>query len=162
MLLRLILSYLQNRKMILRFRNCNSNSKDLTWGCPQGTLIGVILYILYINPIGFPGEITLQVNDIMKTYWAQSWQNSRPSPSEHFSSFHSKLHQVYGRCNHTGSCRSEVIFGNQAGQVSSSPMVGKEWETPSKQQYIVTIRDRNCQTNKWWDTKLLGYWLYLG
>ena len=68
-LLRLILSYLQNRKMILRFRNCSSDPKDLPGGCPQGTLIGVILYILYINPIGYPGEITLQVNDIMKNYW---------------------------------------------------------------------------------------------
>ena len=68
-LLRLILSYLQNRKMILRFRNCSSDPKDLPRGCPQGTLIGVILYILYINPIGYPGEITLQVNDIMKNYW---------------------------------------------------------------------------------------------
>ena len=68
-LLRLLLSYLQNRKMILRFRNCNSSARDLPGGCPQGTLIGVILYILYINPIGFPGEITLQVNDIIKNYW---------------------------------------------------------------------------------------------
>ena len=68
-LLRLILSYLQNRKMILRFRNCSSDPKDLPGGCPQGTLIGVILYILYINPIGFPGEVTLQVNDIVNKYW---------------------------------------------------------------------------------------------
>ena len=67
-LLRIILSYLQNRKMILRFRNCSSIPKDLPGGCPQGTLIGVILYILYINPIGFPGEITLQINDLVKTY----------------------------------------------------------------------------------------------
>ena len=67
-LLRLILSYLQNRKMILRFRNCSSSPKDLPGGCPQGTLIGVILYILYINPIGFPGEITLQISDILKNY----------------------------------------------------------------------------------------------
>ena len=36
---------------------------------PQGTLIGVILYILYINPIGFPGEITLQVSDVLHKYW---------------------------------------------------------------------------------------------
>ena len=67
-LLRLLLSYLQNRKMILRFRNCSSLPRDLPGGCPQGTLIGVILYILYINPIGFPGEITLQINDIVKSY----------------------------------------------------------------------------------------------
>ena len=51
-LLRLILSYLQNRKMILRFRNCSSDPKDLPGGSPQGTLIGVIIYILYINPVG--------------------------------------------------------------------------------------------------------------
>ena len=29
----------------------------------------MILYILYINPIGFPGEVTLQVNDIVNKYW---------------------------------------------------------------------------------------------
>ena len=68
-LLRLILSYLQNRKMILRFRNCCSDPKCLAGGCPQGTLIGVILYILYINPIGYPGEITLQVSDVLHNYW---------------------------------------------------------------------------------------------
>ena len=68
-LLRLILSYLQNRKMILRFRNCCSDPLCLNGGCPQGTLIGVILYILYINPIGFPGEITLQVSDFLHKYW---------------------------------------------------------------------------------------------
>ena len=70
-LLRLILSYLQNRKMILRFRNHSSSPKDLPGGCPQGTLIGVILYILYINPIGFPSEITLQVNDLIIDYKSQ-------------------------------------------------------------------------------------------
>ena len=68
-LLRIILSYLQNRQMILRFRNCCSNPKCLPGGCPQGTLIGVILYILYINPIGYPGEVTLQVSDLIHNYW---------------------------------------------------------------------------------------------
>ena len=68
-LLRLILSYLQNRKMILRFRKCCSDPLCLNGGCPQGTLIGVILYILYINPIGYPGEITLQVSDVLHKYW---------------------------------------------------------------------------------------------
>ena len=61
-LLRLILSYLQNRKMILRFRNCCSSPKCLPGGCPQGTLIGVILYILYI--------ITINLSDIIiHKYW---------------------------------------------------------------------------------------------
>ena len=68
-LLRLILSYLSNRKMILRFRKCCSSPQCLNGGCPQGTLIGVVLYILYINPIGYPGEITLQVSDFLNNYW---------------------------------------------------------------------------------------------
>ena len=55
--------------MIIRFRNCCSHPKCMSGGCPQGTLIGVILYILYINPIGYPGEITLQVSNIIHRYW---------------------------------------------------------------------------------------------
>ena len=38
---------------------------------PSRTLIGVILYILYINPIGYPGEITLQINDQIIDYKSQ-------------------------------------------------------------------------------------------
>ena len=70
-LLRILLSYLKNRMMILRFRNCCSHPKCLPGGCPQGTLIGVILYILYINPIGYPGEVTLQISDSLNKYWTQ-------------------------------------------------------------------------------------------
>ena len=32
-------------------------------------LIRVILYILYINPIGFPGEVTLTISDTIDNYW---------------------------------------------------------------------------------------------
>jgi hypothetical protein len=34
-------------------------------------MIGVILYILYINPVGYPGEITLQINDLITEYRSQ-------------------------------------------------------------------------------------------
>ena len=33
---------------------------------PQGTLIGVILYLLYINPVGFPAEITENIEEAMR------------------------------------------------------------------------------------------------
>ena len=68
-LLRLILSYLEARRMIVRFRGCSSHPKELPGGMPQGTLLGVILYILYINPIGFPSEITLEISDTVHEYW---------------------------------------------------------------------------------------------
>ena len=70
-ILRLILSYLESRKMIVRFRGCQSTSHDIPGSAPQGTLLGVFLYILYINPICFPGEVTLQVHDILTKYWQE-------------------------------------------------------------------------------------------
>ena len=68
-LLRLIMSYLENRKMILRFRGCSSDPEDMPGGMPQGTLLGVILYILYINPVGFPAEATINISEDIHEYW---------------------------------------------------------------------------------------------
>ena len=82
-LLRLLLSYLNDRKMILRFRNCCSHPKCLQGGCPQGTLIAVILYILYFNPIGYPGEVTLQVSEQIHKYWEQVPLFSELVPHNH-------------------------------------------------------------------------------
>ena len=44
--------------MFVRFRGATSKSQDMPGGAPQGTLLGGILYILDINPVGFPAEIT--------------------------------------------------------------------------------------------------------
>ena len=68
-LLRLLMSYLEHRKMILRFRGCSSDPEDMPGGMPQGTLLGVILYILYINPVGFPSEVTINISDTIHEYW---------------------------------------------------------------------------------------------
>ena len=70
-LIRILMSYLQNRKIIVRFRGKQSEAKAMDGGTTQGTLIGVILYILYINPIGFPSEITLNVNESLTKYWEE-------------------------------------------------------------------------------------------
>merc|ERR1711867_388783 len=68
-ILRLIMSYLEHRKMILRFRGCSSQPKDMPGGMPQGTLLGVILYILYINPVGYPAEATIKISEDLHNYW---------------------------------------------------------------------------------------------
>ena len=68
-LIRLLVSYLENRRIVLKFRGCRSSGRVMKGSSPQGTLIGVILYILYINPIAFPGEITLQVHHLVTEYW---------------------------------------------------------------------------------------------
>lgn len=57
-ILRLIISYLEQRFMHVKFRGFTSQKKAMNGGFPQGTLLGGILYICYINPVGFPAEIT--------------------------------------------------------------------------------------------------------
>ena len=57
-ILRLIISYLEQQLMYVRFRGLVSTTKDMNGVFPQGTLLGGILYICYINPVGFPAEIT--------------------------------------------------------------------------------------------------------
>ena len=63
------MSYLEHRKMILRFRGCSSKRMKMPGGMPQGTLLGVILYLLYINPVGFPAEATIKISTTLHEYW---------------------------------------------------------------------------------------------
>ena len=79
-LLRQIMSYLKHRKMIVRFRGCSADPKDMPGGMPQGTLLGVILYILYINPVGFPSEATIRISKDIHNYW-NSMENIPDIPS---------------------------------------------------------------------------------
>ena len=68
-LIRIIISYLEKRKMILGFRGCSSATKDMPGCTPQGTLLAVILYILHISHVGFPAEVTNKVSDVVHKYW---------------------------------------------------------------------------------------------
>ena len=53
-LLRMIMSYLEHRKMILRFRGCSSDPKDMPGGIPPGYALGRnSLYSLH-KPRRFP------------------------------------------------------------------------------------------------------------
>ena len=56
-LLRIVIGFLSNRQMYVRFNGKKSQVKSLPGGDPQGTLLGLLLFIVLINDMGFDGQI---------------------------------------------------------------------------------------------------------
>jgi hypothetical protein len=52
-LMRLVASFLTERELILRYKGCKSSRKSLPGGSPQGTRLGMFLFLILINFAGF-------------------------------------------------------------------------------------------------------------
>ena len=44
-------NYLSNRKQYVSYNRCVSELKDIVCGVPQGSILGLLLFILYVNDI---------------------------------------------------------------------------------------------------------------
>jgi hypothetical protein len=55
-LLKIVIGFLTDRKMIVKYKGSHSNIKSLPGGGPQGTLLALLLFIVLINDIGFEGQ----------------------------------------------------------------------------------------------------------
>ena len=56
--LRLIISYLSNRSLCIRYHGAVSSDRSMQGGGPQGTLLIVLLFILQFNHAGDPCSST--------------------------------------------------------------------------------------------------------
>ena len=59
-LLKLVIAFLEDRTMVVRYMGAVSDPKHLPGGGPQGTLLGLLLFIILINDLGFEN----QTNDV--------------------------------------------------------------------------------------------------
>jgi hypothetical protein len=55
-LLSLVIAFLKDRLMIVKYKGKLSNPKLLPGGGPQGTLLGLLLFLVLINEVGFEGQ----------------------------------------------------------------------------------------------------------
>ena len=55
-LLNIVVGFLQERVLILSYRGAQSDSKEMPGGGPQGTVLGMFLFIILINDVGFKKE----------------------------------------------------------------------------------------------------------
>ena len=55
-LLRIVMAFLSDRKMSVRFNGKLSSIKNLPGGGPQGTVLALLLFLVLINEVGFDGQ----------------------------------------------------------------------------------------------------------
>ena len=55
-LLNLVASFLKDRELLLSYKGYNAKSRKLPGGGPQGTVLGMFLFIVLINLIGFSDQ----------------------------------------------------------------------------------------------------------
>ena len=55
-LLKLVISFLTNRSMVVRYKGETSTVKSLPGGGPQGALLGLLLFLVLVNDVGFDNQ----------------------------------------------------------------------------------------------------------
>ena len=52
-LLKIIIGFLSDRKIQVKYKGATSRLKNMPGGGPQGTILGMFLFVVLINPVGF-------------------------------------------------------------------------------------------------------------
>jgi hypothetical protein len=69
--LKILESYLKNRSQIVKIGQYKSNPQNITFGIPQGSILGSLFFIIYVNNLdnlGLSGHLTLYADDTCLFY----------------------------------------------------------------------------------------------
>lgn len=70
-------SYISNRKQMVKLNDVISNTSSIEYGVPQGSVLGPILFIIYINAIcdlDIGGQIVTYADDTCLLFSGKSWE----------------------------------------------------------------------------------------
>ena len=99
-------SYLTGRKQYVRINGCCSTSKQLLQGVPQGSILGPILFLLFVN------DMPLSIRDSTLDVYADDTTLSKCSSWENVPHLAQALNQDLKRLDE-GSARNKMFINSQ-------------------------------------------------
>jgi len=101
--LQLFGNYLKGRKQKVRVNECYSNCQSIETGVPQGTVLGPILFLVYINNIGKlldDCSVISYADDTVLLFSENTWENTYRRAEMGLSKIHNWLNDSLLSLNH--------------------------------------------------------------
>ena len=133
-------SYLTNRKQFVQFNNSQSQMQTITSGVPQGSILGPLLFILYMNDLRTPNpfHLTLYADDTTLLVPRNSPEETTRILNTQFQKLHTWFtsNQLIVNISKT----NYIVFGLKS----------------SLQNHNFSININNTEINRVYKTKFLG------